>query len=67
MFSLQLDELKGLQANNQCFSASCTNMIQKREPKQRRAAHKLMMPSPVKEVFANSMVIDATQGHQMCQ
>ena len=67
MFSLRLDELIGLQGNNQCFSASCTNMMQKREPKQKRAACELMMPSPVKEAFANSLLIDATQGHQMCQ
>lgn len=43
MFSLQLDELKVLQANNHCFSASCTNMMPKRQPKQ-RTAHKLMVP-----------------------
>lgn len=67
MFSLKLDELKGLPANNQCFSASCTNMMKKREPKKKRAACELMMPSSVKEAFANSVVIDATQGHQMCQ
>lgn len=66
MFSLKLDELKGLQANNQCFYK-----LYQHDEKERTQAEKGSLwtddAKPVKEAFADSVVIDATQGHQMCQ
>lgn len=45
LFSLRREQQR---ANNQCLSASYIYKMRKREPRQRRAAHKLIMPSPVK-------------------